>query len=321
MLFAELFDVFLFLRNPDATVVTERFGHERELRLLLAVNRNTGRVNLDEAGVGEECALLVRLNERGAVAVHRVGGEEVGVSITASGEYDGVRAVAFDFAGDEVADDDAARFTVDENDIEDFATVVGLNLAQLNHAVKRGVSSEKELLSGLTASIECTRDLGAAEGAVGEESAVVAREGDALGDALVDDEGADFSETVNVRFASAEIAALDRIVEETIDGVVVVLIVFRSVDTALRGDGVSATRTVGDAEDLDVIAKFREGRRGGRAAETSTDDDDIQLALVGRADDFHLSLEVGPFFGQRARRDFRLQLRIRHVFIFYVVRM
>ena len=49
------------------------------------------------------------------------------------------------------------------------------------------VGAEQELLAGLAAAVEGARHLGAAEGAVVEQAAVLARERHALGDALVDD--------------------------------------------------------------------------------------------------------------------------------------
>ena len=74
------------------------------------------------------------------------------------------------------------------------------------------------------------------------EAAVLAREGHALRDALVDDVDADLREAVDVGFARAEVAALDRVVEQAVDAVAVVLVVLRGVDAALRGDGVRAAR-------------------------------------------------------------------------------
>ena len=70
---------------------------------------------------------------------------------------------------------------------------------------------------------------------------------------------------IDVRFARAEIAALDRVVEQAVDAVAVVLIVLRGVDAALRGDAVRAARRILKAEALDVVAELAERRRG-RAA-------------------------------------------------------
>lgn len=81
-----------------------------------------------------------------------------------------------------------------------------------------------------------------------QEAAVFAGEGDALGDALVDDVHADLGEAVDVRLAGAEVAALDRVVEEVEDAVAVILVVLRRVDAALGRDGVGAAGAVLEAE-------------------------------------------------------------------------
>src|SRR5437763_1467562 len=77
------------------------------------------------------------------------------------------------------------------------------------------------------------RDLGAAERTGVEQAAVLTREGDALGDALVDDLDADLRQPVHVRLAGAEVATLHRVVEEAEDAVAVVAIVLGGVDAAL----------------------------------------------------------------------------------------
>ena len=77
-----------------------------------------------------------------------------------------------------------------------------------------------------------------------------------MGDALIDDGDADLREAVDVGFTGAEVAALDRVVEETIDAVAVVLIILGGVDAALGGDGVSAARGVLKTEATDLVAKF-----------------------------------------------------------------
>ena len=46
--------VALLLRHPDAAVVAQALAHQRELRLVVAADRNAGRVDLREARVGEE---------------------------------------------------------------------------------------------------------------------------------------------------------------------------------------------------------------------------------------------------------------------------
>lgn len=75
--------VFLLLGNPHAAVVAERFAHERELALLVAVLRNAGGVDLREAGVCEARAALVAAESRRDAATLRVCGEVEYVAVAA----------------------------------------------------------------------------------------------------------------------------------------------------------------------------------------------------------------------------------------------
>ena len=169
-------------------------------------------------------------------------------------------------------------------------------------ALERLVGADQQLLAGLAAGVEGARDLHAAEGAVVEQAAVLAGERDALRDALVDDVGADLGQAVDVRLARAVVAALDRVVEEAVDGVAVLLVVLRGVDAALGGDRVRAARGVLVAEGLHVVAGLAE-RGGGRGAgQAGADDDDVELAAVGRVDQAGLELAVRPALGDRAGR-------------------
>ena len=205
------------LRHPDAAVVAQRLRHERQLALVLAGHGDAGRVDLRVAGVAEVGALAVRAPRRGDVAAHRVGREVEDVAVAAGREHDGVGEVRLDLAGDEVAGDDAAGLAVDDDDLEHLVAAEHLHRAGRDLALERLVGADEQLLARLAAGVERARDLDAAEGAVVEQAAVLAGEGHALRDALVDDVGADLGEAVDVRLARAVVAALDGVVEEAVD--------------------------------------------------------------------------------------------------------
>ena len=90
---------------------------------------------------------------------------------------------------------------------------------------------------------------------------------------------------INVRFARTEIAALDRVVEQTENAVAVVLIIFRGVDSALRGDAVRAARAVLVTETLHVVTLFAQRGRGRAAGQSAADDDDFELPPVRRTNE------------------------------------
>ena len=99
----------------------------------------------------------------------------------------------------------------------------------------------QKLLARLSARIEGSGNLRAAERPVRQRSAVFARERHTLSDALVDDVDADLRQAIDVGFARAKVAALYRVVEQPVDAVAVILIVLGGVDSALCGDAVSAS--------------------------------------------------------------------------------
>ena len=61
-----------------------------------------------------------------------------------------------------------------------------------------------------------------------------------------------------------------------------------------------------NAEYLDVVAQFAERSGCGGASQTRTDDDDVELALVGGAYDLDSCLMVAPLFGQSTGRNFSI---------------
>ncbi len=134
----------------------------------------------------------------------------------------------------------------------------------------------------------------AAEGAIVEEAAVLAGEGNALGDALINDVHADLREAIDVGFAGAEIAAFYGVVEEAVHGVAIVVIVLRGVDAALRGDGVGAAGRILKAEAVDVIAEFTEAGGGSGAGEAGAYDEDFVFAFVGGIDELELEFVIVP---------------------------
>src|SRR5690606_2594058 len=197
------------LGHPDAAVVPQRLAHQGQLGLVVAADRDAGRVDLGVAGVAEVGALAVRPPGGGDVAAHGVGRQEEHVAVAAGGEHDGVGHVGLDLAGDHVPGDDAPGAAVDEDDLQHLVPGVHLHGAGRDLPLQRLVGADEQLLAGLAAGVEGAGDLHAAEGAVVQQAAVLAGERDALRDALVDDLDAGLRQAVHVGLAGAEVAALD----------------------------------------------------------------------------------------------------------------
>src|SRR3974390_1070603 len=204
--------------NPDAAVVAQRLGHQGELGLIFAGDRDAGRVNLGVAGIGEESTTFVGAPDSGDIATFGVGGGIEGVAVAAGGENDGVGEMSFDLAGVEGTRDDAAGLAVDDDQVEHVTARDHFDGAEADLALECLIGAEEKLLACLATRVEGAGDLGATERTVVEIAAVLAGERDTLCDALVDDVDADLREAVDVGFASAEVATLYGVVEEAENG-------------------------------------------------------------------------------------------------------
>jgi len=238
----------------------------------------------------------------GDVAAHRVGGEEEDVAVPAGGEHDRVGVPGFDRSGHHVAGDDAAGAALGDDELQHLVPGVHLHRPGRHLAFQGLIGADQQLLAGLTAGVEGALHLDTTEGPVVQQAAVFAGERDALGDALVDDVGADLGEPVDVGLPGPVVAALDGVVEQPHRRVVVVAVVLGGVDAALGGDRVGAARAVLVAEVEDVVARFAQGRGGRAAGQAGADDDDGQLAAVGGVDQFGLELAPRPLLLDRAGR-------------------
>ena len=255
-------------------------------------------MDLSVAGVGESGSSLVGSPGRRHVTALGVGGQEENRTVAACRQHHRIAGVAAHLACHEIADDDPARPPIDDHEVEHLGAWMALHPTRGDLTAQGGVGAEQQLLPGLAAAVEGARHLSAAKGAILQLPAILAREGNALGDALVDDVHRHLGHAVDVGLARAEVAALDGVVEEAEDAVAVVLVVLGGVDAALGGDGMRAPRRVLEAERLDVVAQLGQRRGRRRAGEAGADDEDLVFALVGRVDQLHLEAMPLPLLGQ-----------------------
>ena len=193
-----------------------------------------------------------------------------------------MRRMRGDLAADQVAHHDPARLAIDDDHIEHLVPVVHRHGAKSDLPLECLVGADQQLLASLSPGVECPRNLGTTEGAVGQHATVVTSERHSLRDALVDDAPRDLGKAIDVRLTGPEIAALDGVLEEPLDGVAVIRVVLGGVDAALRGDGVGPSRRVLEAEAGHLVAELgQRGRRRG-ARQSRADHDDVELPLVRR---------------------------------------
>ncbi len=268
-------------------------------------------MDLRVAGVSEISAVAIHLHSCRTVGSHGVGGEEEGVSVTTRTYYYRMSEETLDAAGYEVTGDDTTRTLLavlirNEDDVQHLVASVHLHFAFADLAAQCAVCAKKQLLSGLTFCVEGTGNLCATERTVVQQTSVLACERNTLRHALVDDVIADFRQTIYVRLACAVVATLDGVIIETIDGVTIVLVVLRRVDTTLRSNRVRTTGAVLNTEVQHIESHLCEGRSSRRSGKTGTYHDDVQTAFVSRVHQFLVVLVIGPFQLQRSLRDLRI---------------
>ena len=156
------------------------------------------------------------------------------------------------------------------------------------------------MLARLTPAVKRAGHLDAPERAVGQLSAIFAGKRHAERHALIDDLSADLREAVDVRFARAEVAALDCVIKQPLGTVTVVLIVLRRVDAALRRDTVRTAGAVLKAETIHVIAELSKGRCRAGARQARSHHDDADRAFVRRADQLFTETVTVPFAVERS---------------------
>ena len=248
------------------------------------MDRNTGRMDLRKARIGEESTFLIALPCCRTIAIHCIGREEVSISIPTGCNDNGMGAEALQFTRYKVAGDDTLCLAVHDDQVKHFMARITLNSTCCNLLVQGSIRSQQQLLASLSASVECTAYLHAAEGTVGKVSAIFPRKRNTLGDTLVNDRSTHFCETVHVCFAAAVVTSLDGIIEKAVDGVIVVLVILGSVDTSLCGNRVCTARRIADTEHFHIVAQFTERSSCRSSTQTGTDYDDFKFPFVVRTD-------------------------------------
>ena len=267
--------------------------------------------NLGIKGVGEARAFFIGLPGGADVAAGAVGGQIKDVAVAAGGQDHRVGRVAFDFAGDEVPDHDAPGHPVDRHQLQHLPAGEHGDLALGDLAHHPLVTAEQQLLAGLPPGVKGPGDLGAAEGAVGQQPSVFPGEGQARGHAVVNDIIAYHRQAVDVALPGPEIAALDGVVKEPPDAVPVIGVVLGRVDAPLGRDAVGPPGAVLDAKSLDVVAQLRQGRGGRTPGQAGAHHDDLKFPLIRRVDQFQIEAVPVPLGCQRSPGNFAVELHCR----------
>ena len=160
--------VLRLLRRPDAAVVAEGLRHEDRLGLPLRVDRQAGRVELDERGAGHVGAVLVSTHDRGCVRILRQRRHVVDVAVTTGAQDHGMTRVGREFAGDEVTHDGTvaalrAVLLLLDDQVDHLVVGEDLDRSEVDLTLQGGRCGELELLSRLATRVIGAGDLDTTE--------------------------------------------------------------------------------------------------------------------------------------------------------------
>ena len=102
---------------------------------------------------------------------------------------------------------------------------------------------------------------------------------------------------MHVGFTGTEITPFNSVVKETVNGIAVVLVIFRRIDTALGGNGVGSTWAVLIAEAINLVSELRKGGGSRTTGKARSDNDDFVFSFVGWVDELRVDLVRGPLAG------------------------
>ena len=135
--------VLLPLRHPAPAVIAQTFGHQGELALIVATNRNAGRMNLGIARIGKPRPALVGTPGGGDVAAHGVGGKVKNIPITTRAEQNRVASMGADLASDHIPDHDAFGMSVHDYQVQHLRAGVHFHLPLGDFLVQGSVGSQQ----------------------------------------------------------------------------------------------------------------------------------------------------------------------------------
>ena len=177
-------------RDPDASVVSQRLAHQRQLRLIITRSRNGSWMDLREARIGKTRATLVRTVSGSHVASFGIGRQIIDVAVSTGGQHNRIGGMRRECSRFQISHDDSAGATVDNDQVHHFRSRMHANIFSGDLLFQRRVSAEQQLLPCLTATIKSSLDQYATKRAVGQFAAVLAGEWNALGNRLINDRGA-----------------------------------------------------------------------------------------------------------------------------------
>ena len=293
--------ILFLLGHPNAAIVAQTLTHKGKFRLIVAMHRDTCGVNLNKTGIGKGCTLLMANPGRTSVTVHGIGRKVIHIAITTCSKHHSMGGIAFQLTGYQIAYYNATGtgLTVlvgHHHQIHHLVTFVQCNTAAGYLTAQCTISTQQQLLTGLTAGIECSAHLCTAKRTVVKQSTVVAGKGNSLRHTLVNNVATHFGQTVHIGLTGTVVTSFNGVTEQTLHTVAVILVILGCIDTTLCSDGVRTARRVLNAENIHFEAHCSQRSSGRGTGQSGSNNNDIYFPLVGGIHQLLTGFIVGPFF-------------------------
>ena len=203
--------------------------------------------------------------------------------------------MAFDFTRDQVARNDSSCFAINFDKVEHLMTTVHFDFTTTDLPIHRRISSEQQLLTGLSFGIKGARNEYPTKQAVVEQSPIIPGKGNALGYTLVNDIGRYFCKAIYVGFSRTIITPFDGIVKQAVNRVAITLVIFSGVYSPLCRNRVCTTWRILKAKRLNIIAQLGKSSRSRTTSQARTNHDHIDQTFIGWTDQADIIFVICPF--------------------------
>ena len=113
--------------------------------------------------------------------------------------------------------------------------------------------------------------------------------------------------TPYVRLTGTEVSPLDGVVEKTVDGVAVIRVVLRGIDTTLSGDRVGTARAVLITESLYVVTQFAKSSSGSTTGKAGSNNNYVIFAFISGVYQLQIEAVFVPGFFNRSGWTFSIK--------------
>ncbi len=89
---------------------------------MIAGMRNAGRMDLSKTGIGEHRPLFIGAKYGADIGRFSVGGKVIYIAVAPGGHHHRISGMAFQFAADQISNDNAAGLPINQHQIQQFPT-------------------------------------------------------------------------------------------------------------------------------------------------------------------------------------------------------